>query len=107
MRLILRILGTWLIGMAVILLIIDGIKSLGADGLVTTGLGDTWTSLSAQSLEQVKAFIDSRFFGPVLEPLLSALLSAPGFAVVGIPGVALLVLGRPRASRRFVKQDQF
>ena len=107
MRLILRILGTWLIGMAVILLIIDGIKSLGADSLVTTGLGDTWTSLNAQSLEGVRAFIDTRFFGPVLEPILSGLLSAPGFLVLGIPGVVLAVLGRSRQSRRFVKQDQF
>ena len=107
MRLILRIVGTWLIGMAVILIIVDGIKSLGADGLVTTSLGDTWMSLNGQSLEGVRNFIDSRFFGPVLEPILTGLLSAPGFLVLGIPGAVLAVLGRSRQSGRFIKQDQF
>jgi len=107
MRLVLRILGTWLLGLAVILLIIDGTKSLGADTIVTTSLGDTWTSISEPSLMAVRNFIDTRFFGPVLEPILGALLSFPGFAVLGIPGILLAFAGRSRRSRRFVKQDQF
>lgn len=107
MRLVLRILGTWLIGMAVILFVIDGTKSLGADAIVTTSLGDTWTMLSASSLATVRTFIDSRFFGPVLEPVLTGLLAAPGFVVLGIPGVLLALAGRSRNVRQFVRQDQF
>jgi hypothetical protein len=107
MRLVLRILGTWLLGMAVILLIIDGTKSLGADTVVLTSLGDTWNSISAASLVAVRNFIDTRFFGPVLEPILGALLGFPGFAVLGVPGILLAFAGRSRRSRRFVKQDQF
>ncbi len=107
MRLILRILGTWLLGMAVILLIIDGTKSLGANALVVTSLKDTWMALSATSLDQLKGFLDTRFFGPVLEPLLSAALACPGFVVLGVPGILLVVLGRARRRRYFVKQGQF
>jgi hypothetical protein len=107
MRLILRIVGTWLIGMAVILIIIDGTKSLAASTLLTTSLGDTWKSINAGSLDQLRAFIDTRFFGPVLEPILTLLLSYPGFAVLGIPGVVLLIAGRSRRSHLFVRQDQF
>jgi len=107
MRLILRVLGTWMLAMAVILIVIDGTKSLGANTIITTTLGDTWTGLNASSLAAVKGFIDTRFFGPLLEPLLTALLASPGFAVLGIPGIALTYIGRPRRSRRFVKQDQF
>ena len=55
----------------------------------------------------MRNFIDSRFFGPVLEPILTGLLSAPGFLVLGIPGAVLAVLGRSRQSGRFIKQDQF
>lgn len=107
MRILLRILGTWLIGMAVILLVIDGTKSLGANAIVTTSLSDTWTALNAQSLAALRAFIDTRFFGPVLDPALLALLGAPGFAVLGIPGILLALAGRSRNVRQFVRQDQF
>jgi hypothetical protein len=107
MRLVLRILGTWLIGMAVILIVIDGTKSLGANAIVTTSLNDTWTALNAQSLAALRAFIDSRFFGPVLEPLLTGLLGAPGWIVLGVPGILLAIAGRSRSVRQFVHQDQF
>jgi hypothetical protein len=107
MRLISRIIGTWLIGMAVILLIIDGIKSLAASTLVVTSLNDSWLSLSPQSLAGLHAFIDTRFFGPLLEPLLTALLGCPGFAVLGIPGILLALAGRGRRSSHFVRQDGF
>ena len=107
MRLILRIIGTWLLGLAVILLIIDGTKSLGAHALVMTSLGDTWTAIQASSLEQVRAFLNTRFFGPVLDPLLTGLLGFPGFAVLGVPGIVLALLGRSKRTRHFVKQDQF
>ena len=55
MRLLLRVLGTVLIAFAVILLIIDGTKSLGANTLVFTSLNDTWTNLQPDSLAAVKA----------------------------------------------------
>jgi hypothetical protein len=107
MRLFLRILGTWLLGMALILLIIDGTRSLGANAMVVTSLGDTWTSLHAESLEQLRAFLGTRFFGPVLDVVITALLSFPGWAVLAVPGAFLAWLGRSKRSRMFVKQDQF
>ncbi len=107
MRLILRLLGTWLVGIALILLIIDGTKSLGANAIVATSLGDTWTMLHAQSLEQLRAFLATRFFGPVLDVVITALLTFPAWVVLGIPGIFIAWLGRSRRMRVFVKQDQF
>jgi len=106
MRLLLRIIGTVLIAFAVILLIIDGTKSLGANGLVYTSLGDAWTQMHVQSLEAVKLFLTSRLFGPILEPVVSAILSFPGWAVIGIPGLLLAWAGRSRRVRMFIRQDQ-
>jgi hypothetical protein len=106
MRLVLRIIGTWFIGMAVILIIIDGTKSLAQSHLTTTSLGATWSAVSGGSLAGLKSFIDSRFFGPVLDPLLTALLAYPGFVVLGVPGVLLILAGRARRTRKFVRQDQ-
>ena len=107
MRLILRLLGTWFVGIALILLIIDGTKSLGANAIVLTSLGETWTMLHAQSLEQLRAFLATRFFGPLLDIVVTALLTFPAWAVLGIPGLFIAWLGRSRRMRVFVKQDQF
>lgn len=107
MRLILRLLGTWLVGIALILLIIDGTKSLGANTIVLTSLGETWTALHAQSLEQLRAFLATRFFGPLLDIVVTALLTFPAWAVLGVPGLFIAWLGRSKRMRVFVKQDQF
>jgi hypothetical protein len=106
MRLILRILGTWFLGLAVILLVIDGTKSLGANALVYTPLIETWTSVHLPSLEAVRGFIGGRFFQPLLEPAFEALLGFPSFAVIGVPGILFAFAGRTRFSRRYVRQDQ-
>ena len=106
MRLLLRVLGTLLIACAVILLIIDGTKSLGANALVFTSLSDTWTQIHADSLAAVKQFLETRFFGPVLETIVTAILSFPGWAVIGVPGLLLAWAGRSRRERVFLRQDQ-
>ena len=106
MRLLLRVIGTVLIACAVILLIIDGTKSLGANALVFTPLSDTWTQIHADSLATVKQFLETRLFGPVLETVVTAILSFPGWAVIGVPGLLLAWAGRSRRERVFLRQDQ-
>ncbi|RYG87794.1 MAG: hypothetical protein EON59_06375 [Alphaproteobacteria bacterium] len=106
MRLLLRIIGTTLLAAALILAILDGTRSLGANAVVVTALGATWQMIHAESLVQLHAFIDTRFFGPVLEGAINAVLSFPGWAVLGVPGVVLGWLGRSKRTRVFVKQDQ-
>ena len=106
MRLLFRLVGTWLLGIALILLIIDGTRSLAASALVMTSLGDTWMSLHAQSLADTRAFLSTRFFGPVLESAVTALLSLPGWIVLGVPGAFIAWLGRTRRARVFIRQDQ-
>lgn len=106
MRLILRVLGTWLIGLALVLLVIDGTKSLGANALVFTSLAELWTQIHPPSLESVKSFFDSRFFADLLDAALAALLGYPAFAVFGVPGIFLALLGRKPHRERFLRQDQ-
>ena len=106
MRLILRLVGTWVVGVALILLIIDGTKSLAADRLVLTSLEDSWTWVHAASLVAVREFLATRFFGPMLEVAVEALLAFPGWAVLGVPGLVIAWLGRSKRSRMFVRQDQ-
>ena len=106
MRLLLRVLGTLLIACAVILLIIDGTKSLGANALVFTSMADTWLGIHPQSLEAVKQFFETRLFGPLLETVVTGLLGIPGWAAIGVPGLLLAWAGRSRRERVFLRQDQ-
>lgn len=106
MRLILRYLGTWLIALALVLIVIDGTKSLGANRLVLTSLADLWTQLHPASLVGVQGFFDSRFFADLLDAAMGALLAYPAFAVLGVPGIILALLGRRPRRERFLRQDQ-
>lgn len=107
MRLLLRLTGTWLLAVAMILLIIDGTKSLGANAIVLTPLGELWTQLHAASLAALMAFIESRFFDVVLAPAADFILGLPAWVVLGVPGIVLAVMGRSRRTRLYVQQDQF
>ena len=106
MRLVLRVIGTVLIAFAVILIIIDGTRSLAANGLLFTPLEVTWESMHAASLVAVREFLGTRLFGPVLDPVVTAILSFPGWAVIGVPGLLLAWAGRSRRERVFLRQDQ-
>ena len=107
MRLLFRLLGTWLLGIALILLIMDGTRSLAHSGLVVTPLAVTWSQLHEASLLETQNFLSSRFFGALLQPMVGTLLSLPGWIVFAVPGGLLAWMGRTRRARVFVKQDQF
>ncbi len=106
MRLILRLTGTWMLAMALILLIIDGTRSLGDNALVFTSFGDAWTLISAESLAEVRAFLQSRFFGPLLDATIEGLLALPVWVVLAAPGACIAWLGRSRRTRLYVRHDQ-
>lgn len=106
MRLLLRVLGTILIACAVILLIIDGTKSLGANSVVFTPLSESWSMVNAASLDAMKEFFATRLFGPLLDAVVTAILGFPGWAVIGVPGLLLAWAGRSRRERIFIRQDQ-
>jgi len=106
MRLVLRILGTWLIGLALVLLVVDGTKSLAANALVLTSFGDAWAAVNAASLVQMRGFFDSRFFADLLDHILGVMLTYPAFAVLGVPGIVLALLGQRPRRERFLRHEQ-
>ena len=106
MRIGLRILGTWLIGLALVLLVIDGTKSLAANAVMMTSLSDVWTQIHVQSLESVREFFKGRFFANLLDLVLNAILTYPAFAVIGVPGIVLALLGRTSPRERFLRTEE-
>lgn len=105
MRLILRVVGTWLFALAMVLVIVDGTRSLAASELVVTSLGSTWQALHAESLAAFRGFLETRLFGPLLEQVVTAILGFPAWAVIGVPGILLAYAGRARRSRTWLSQD--
>jgi hypothetical protein len=106
MRLILRIAGTWLIGLALVLLVIDGTKSLAANGLLFTSLEQFWTQVYAPGLAAVEEFFRSRFFADLLDVTFKTVLTYPAFAVFGVPGIMLALAGRKPRRERYLRQEQ-
>jgi hypothetical protein len=106
MRLVLRIAGTWLIGLALVLLVIDGTRSLGAGHLVLSSLSERWNALHPASLMAIDEFVAGRFFADLLDGTMAALLSWPAFVVAGVPGIILALLGRTPRRERYLRQDQ-
>lgn len=106
MRIALRIIGTWLIGLALVLLVIDGTKTLASNVATFTSLGDVWMQVSAQNLDSLRQFLHSRFFATLLDNALDVLLTYPAFVVIGLPGILFALLGRSPRRERFLRAEE-
>ncbi len=98
MRFVVRLLGTWLLGLALILLILDGTKSLGASALVLTSVGDMWGTVHLASLEGFEQVVGRSALGALWTMVIVPVLGWPGWAVCGVPGIVFAYLGRSRGN---------
>ena len=96
MRFLLRLTGTWILGMALVLLIMDGTRSMAANALLITSLGDDWAMIHGASLAGFRELIAASPAKFIWEPLIQPALNWPGWAVVGFLGIVLAFLGRSK-----------
>ncbi len=57
---------------------------------------DVWRLISPQGLAQAKSYIETELSPALWDPVLSTLLILPGWAVFGIPGIALVWFCHPK-----------
>jgi len=95
--LILRVLGVWLMLLAIVALVYDGTRMLADNGaLVFTSLGEHWYTIHPQSLNTAQAGIE-RHVSPFLwDPVMTTVLLTPAWIVVGVLGALLYLLGYRR-----------
>ena len=94
---LLRIMGVWLLLLAMIAAVVDATKSLAGGGAwVVTPMGQQWQALSPETLRDAKAAIESSVSPMVWDPVMTTILDAPTWVVFGILGVVLFWLGRKR-----------
>lgn len=107
MRAFFRVLAAVMLALALVLLVADGTAMLAANGYVATPLATTISSLLPGTLEAMQVALQQNIHPLFWEPTLTTLLSWPGWAVIGVLGVLLALLGRSHARRQLVSIDQF
>lgn len=98
-----RFVALWLIAGALVALVIDGAKTIGASALTVTPLGQAWFTLSPSTLMAANKFVQGTvetYIGHWLwDPIIQWILLLPSWAVLGALGGALAYLGRKRRLR--------
>lgn len=97
-RFLFRFVGLWVLAGAFVALVLDGVRSIASSEIVTTPLGVTWLSVSPGSLTRFQVFVEGTLSSPVWEYLVVPVLGAPLFAVLGVAGALLLLIGRRPAA---------
>jgi hypothetical protein len=105
MKFLSRVLGTWLLGLALILVIIDSTKSAASGTLTLTSFADTWRSLHESSWTTAfNAIMES--VAPISgQAYAQYVFGLPGWTIFGVVGILLLLLGRRRAGRHYIETN--
>jgi hypothetical protein len=94
---LLRILGVWLLLLAMVAAVIDATKSLAGGGAwVVSPMGEQWKALSPETLTGFQGWIQTTVGTWLWDPVLATILAAPTWLVFGILGVFLYWLGQKR-----------
>ena len=96
MKFIARVFGTWMIALAVILLVVDGTKSLAADTPVMTSVGELWAGFNASSWAAVEQGAASLLAPYSAMWMAEAAFGVPAWALSAVVGIVALILGRKR-----------
>ncbi|HHS83068.1 MAG TPA: hypothetical protein ENJ68_06055 [Devosia sp.] len=96
MGFLLRIIGTWLLGIVLIFIVMDGTKSLAASQLVMTSVREVWAIIHGSSLMGLEQAVGNGKAGSLLKDVVEAALGWPAWAVAAVPGLALVILGQGR-----------
>ncbi|HHK75192.1 MAG TPA: hypothetical protein ENJ57_08515 [Rhizobiales bacterium] len=97
---IFRSLSYLLLSLAFVITLLDAIRSLAANALVITPLGQLWTSLHVSSLHLVQSFLVDRDLNLLWDPVMLTILKWPAFTVPAIAALLLAWIGRKRPQNR-------
>lgn len=95
-RFIMRFLAVSALALGVISAVLDAARSIGASKVVVTSLSATWTSLSPQSLDAAKAYVEARGVPGLWDPVVTSILSVPTAAFLVVLALVFYLLGHRR-----------
>ena len=103
MKFLLRLSGTWMIGLTIILAVIDGTKSLAAGAPVVTSAGQIWDGFDPDGFARFRDMVAGWLEPAHAADLATAIYGWPGWAICGAIGVLLLLGGRKRSKRGYLQ----
>lgn len=95
-RFLFRFLGLLCLAAAFILVIYDGMKSIAGNALYFTDVRALWDIVNAASLQNLKPAIETKVGPWAWDPVFVTALTWPGWAVLGVLGILLIILGRKK-----------
>jgi hypothetical protein len=95
MRFLVRFIGTLIFAAAFVMVVIDGTRTIAASQLSLSSLSEAVSILWPDAVKGIEAGLSSAH--PVLwNPAGAWLFAQPAFAVLGILGLLLLIIGRKK-----------
>jgi hypothetical protein len=95
-RFLFRFLGVLVLAAAFVLLVYDGAKSIADSRLYIYKLGQLWTDINAASLQSLQAAVETHLPAQAWNPVALTVLEQPGWLVLGVVGILLILLGRKK-----------
>lgn len=100
-RLIFRILALFALAVAVVMAVIDATRSIAASALVVTPLGESWYSVSPDTLNLAQALIQRYTFPVIWDPVIIYILNLPGWLVFAVLALLFHAIGYRRKRHAF------
>ena len=102
LRLVLRLAGFFLLGVAVVAAVVDGSRSVAASGFSFTPLAEVWAEFSAESLALAGKAVVTHVGSWAWDWVIGAVLSLPVWAVAMPAAYLLLAAGSARTRREII-----
>ncbi|MBN7758474.1 hypothetical protein JF546_09925 [Nitratireductor aquimarinus] len=100
-RLIFRILALFALAVAVVMAVIDATRSIAASALIITPLGESWYSVSPDTLNLSQALIQRYTFPVIWDPAIIYILTLPGWLVFAVLALLFHAIGYRRKRHAF------
>jgi hypothetical protein len=95
-RFLLRFIGLLFMAVAFVFLVYDGTRSIAANAIILTTVSEAWTMANATGMVALQRIVEQKGAAWLWDPVALSVFSTPAFAVCGVIGIVLLVLGRKK-----------
>ncbi|MDW6025517.1 hypothetical protein SAZ10_27515 [Mesorhizobium sp. BAC0120] len=98
-RFLFRLMATVSLAVATVMAVLDATRTVAAGSWVMTPLGESWKTVSPDTLTKAQATVETLLLPALWDPVALFILKLPGFVVFGVLALLLYAIGRKPARR--------